>query len=333
MSISEFVSQRNREKVIFTPGPASLLEENVVGLAAAFGRGDSDYLEAEQEVLAHLEILSGQEETIRLQGSGSLAIEIMILNFLFGKVVVVETGFYSDRLVSMVNYAKLQKAPITEISTVSWEDYESIEGRADWIFACPVETSKALKIPIESLRSTADRMGAKLMLDATASIGLERNHELADAIAYSSCKGLFGLTGAAFVSYSDVQKNYVSSFYLDLENHVNRKMTGPYHTVLSLLEVLKNHDDILHSVSTNKERCLRTFSDYIVYPSHLQPQLCTGLRGKLSTKDPRVVLYEPRGDSKHSVLCHLGEAHLGRFALGDILELVSLQNAVDTKFP
>ena len=38
------------------------------------------------------------------------------------------------------------------------------------------------------------------MLDATASIGLEANHELSDVMAYSSCKGLFGLTGASFVS-------------------------------------------------------------------------------------------------------------------------------------
>ena len=34
------------------------------------------------------------------------------------------------------------------------------------------------------------------MLDATGSIGLERYHELADVISFSSCKGLFGLTGA-----------------------------------------------------------------------------------------------------------------------------------------
>ena len=35
------------------------------------------------------------------------------------------------------------------------------------------------------------------MLDATASIGLESGHEQAEILAYSSCKGLFGLTGAA----------------------------------------------------------------------------------------------------------------------------------------
>ena len=35
---------------------------------------------------------------------------------------------------------------------------------------------------------------AQNYFDATASIGLEENHDLADLLAFSSCKGLFGLT-------------------------------------------------------------------------------------------------------------------------------------------
>ena len=44
------------------------------------------------------------------------------------------------------------------------------------------------------------------MLDATASIGLEDEHELADLIAYSSCKGLFGLTGAVLLRIIKIRK-------------------------------------------------------------------------------------------------------------------------------
>ena len=46
----------------------------------------------------------------------------------------------------------------------------------------------------------ADKCSAQLMLDATASIGLGDNHELADVISFSSCKGLFGLTGGTFIA-------------------------------------------------------------------------------------------------------------------------------------
>ena len=62
---------------------------------------------------------------------------------------------------------------------------------------CPVETSIGYKIPILKIQWIKKRCKSKLALDATASIGLEKNHEYADVLGYSSCKGLFGLTGAA----------------------------------------------------------------------------------------------------------------------------------------
>ena len=46
------------------------------------------------------------------------------------------------------------------------------------------------------------KLKAKLLLDATGSIGLEPDHNLADTIAFSSCKGLFGLTGASFICFN-----------------------------------------------------------------------------------------------------------------------------------
>ena len=54
------------------------------------------------------------------------------------------------------------------------------------------------------------------MLDATASIGLEKDHELADVLSFSSCKGLFGLTGACFICFNVNIFNDVKSFYLNL---------------------------------------------------------------------------------------------------------------------
>ncbi len=51
------------------------------------------------------------------------------------------------------------------------------------------------------IKNKANKCGAKLYVDATGSIGLEERHELADVMAFSSCKGLLGLTGACFVAY------------------------------------------------------------------------------------------------------------------------------------
>ena len=324
--LSDLIREKNGAKLLFTPGPASLTMENVMGLGPAFGRGDSRYDLEESEVLQRIANLAGQDKVVRLQGAASLAIEVMISNFLFGNVVVIHTGYYSERVLNMVKNARDQFGFVREISEVPWDHLDALSGAADWLVAVPVETSKGLGLPISEIKSHADRIGCKLMLDATASIGLHNSHDLADVLAFSSCKGLFGITGAAFIAHSEPPSNDVSSFSLDMSSYSEKRMTGPYHAVLSLTHTLPVHDDLKHSVMVNKERCLQQFSESLVFPPNLQPLLCTGLYGNVRTKNKDVVLYEPRGNVSHSVVCHLGEVHLGQDATGEILENLYIEN-------
>lgn len=324
--VSDLIREKNSGKLLFTPGPASLTMENVLGLGPAFGRGDSGYDLAESEVLQRIGNLAGQDKVVRLQGAASLAIEVMISNFLFGNVVVINTGYYSERVLSMVKNARNQFGFVREISEVPWEKSDALSGAADWLIAVPVETSKGLGLPISEIKSHSDRIGAKLMLDATASIGLHDSHDLADVLAFSSCKGLFGLTGAAFIAYTEPPSNTVPSFSLDMSSYSEKRMTGPYHAVQSLTHTLRVHDDLKHSVIANKERCLQRFSESLVFPPDLQPLLCTGVNGNVRTLNEDVVLYQPRGNVSHSVVCHLGEVHLGKDATGKILENLYIEN-------
>ena len=48
----------------------------------------------------------------------------------------------------------------------------------------------------------------------------------------------------------------MNSFYLNVQNHLDGKMTGPYHTILSLYDVLRNYEDFKYSVKINKEKYL-----------------------------------------------------------------------------
>ena len=86
---------------------------------------------------------------------------------------------------------------------------------------CPVEISIGLKIPISNL-DKLKKDAKQLALDATASIGLEKDHNFSDVLAYSSCKGLFGLTGAAFVAFNSSLSNVVNQFNLDINNHLEK---------------------------------------------------------------------------------------------------------------
>jgi aspartate aminotransferase-like enzyme len=323
-SIERFVSRRNAEKLLFTAGPASLVAENVTGLRACFGRGDSDYADVESRVMLALQKMSGHSNVVRMQGSASLALEVMAVNFLFGRVLIVDSGYYSQRLHALSNSAMRSTKQISQIESVSWDQLDEIQGKFDWIFTCYTETSRGLKIPVEKLRATADRLGAKLMLDATASIGLELQHELADVIAYSSCKGLFGLTGAAFVAYHESPNIEVDSFYLSLNSHVGKMMTGPYHAIASLDDILENHDFFKAAVIENKRVFEMKMSKYLTLPQEYQPLLCTHVNCKIGATDPRAILYAPRTNFGGSVICHLGEVHLGDAARGDILSVLEI---------
>jgi 2-aminoethylphosphonate-pyruvate transaminase len=48
--------------------------------------------------------------------------------------------------------------------------------------------------------------------------------------------------------------------------------------------------------------------------------LCTHVRCKITSNNKNVILYKPRNNIGGSVVCHLGEVHLGKLAKGKILE-------------
>lgn len=321
-SINEFVKARNANKYLFTPGPAALLEENILGLQPCFGRGDSNYESMENRVLDALKRMTGHSSLVRLQGSASLALEISVKNFLFGRVLLIDTGYYSQRLHYFVKSENSVGGSVTSLDSLNFRKIDELSSKFDWVVACYTETSCALKLSIQSLRKLADRCGASLLLDATASIGLEENHDLADVIAYSSCKGLFGLTGGSFIAFNDEPKNEVDSFNLSLVSHAKRLMTGPYHAIASLDKVLEKHSDFRAAVIENKNIFLGRFRDFLTWPSEAEPLLCTKVSCKIESQDHRAILYTPRGNYEGSVICHLGEVHLQQLARASILNVL-----------
>lgn len=306
---SDFLPIHDRKR-IFTAGPASLLAENITNLSSCFGRGDADYEEVRADVINSLNQISGQKYTVEVQGSGTLAIEIMIVNFIHGKILLLDTGYYSDRLKNIVNSWK-NDLNVNLLTLIKPSEIEEHSGDYDFVLSCPTETSNGLLTPISELRKLADKTGAKLALDATASIGLEDGHQLADVLCYSSCKGLFGLTGASFVSYKAPPKKYFAkSFYLNLETHRNRGVTGPYHTIQSLQKTLQNHNVYRNRVRIGRDYFLQRFHADLSLGEHEQPLLCTALNKTILAKNQNVILYQPRVSQFSSIVCHIGVIHL-----------------------
>ena len=156
--IEDFVKDKNNSKFLFTPGPASLATENILGLSPSFGRNDSHYLAIETKVLKKLQNISGHKKIVRMQGSGSFALEVVSLNFLYGKILIVSTGYYSDRLYNLCLKAKKNFKRIIKVSKVNWRDLENFSAKFDWVWACPTETSCGLKVPILELKKFSKKV-------------------------------------------------------------------------------------------------------------------------------------------------------------------------------
>ena len=323
-NLNKFIISQNKKKKIFTTEQASLLTENISSLQPCFGRGDSVYEQMETNVLNHLKKISGHKYLARMQGAASFALEVMISNFLFGKILIIKTGVYSDRLYFMSNTSKKIYKQIKKVRYIDYKKINNITEKYDWIIACPVETSIGLRIPIAKLNNLKKKCKSRLALDATASICLEENHFYSDVLAYSSCKGLFGLTGASFVAFNNFPNNKINQFNLNIENHLNKKMTGPYHAICSLNEVLPSYNDFKYAVVVNKKYFLKKMNNYLLYPNESQPNLCTVINKKICNKNKNIILYQSRADIKGSIVCHLGEVHLKRKALGKIIDSIKL---------
>ncbi|MDJ0627665.1 MAG: hypothetical protein QNJ44_05355 [Rhodobacter sp.] len=314
----------NAAKPIFTAGPASLVYGNVAALRACFGRGDAEFLASYDNVLGMISTLAEQDRTVAMQGSGTSAIEVMIANFLYGRVLIVDSGYYAKRLIAIARTRMRRDGFIAGVDVVDWLDIDAAGGSYDWVLAVYTETSEATLVPIAGLDALTKRVGARLALDATASIGLEPGHGAADVCAFSSCKGLFGLTGAGFISHSTGPQNEVEDMIAALSTYADRKTTGPYHAILSLEPILARYADYREAVVTNKRVFCRKFADHLMYPQAQQPLLCTALDVPIRATTPDAVLYAPRDTRAASITCHLGEVHLGRAAKGGLVDLLQV---------
>lgn len=295
------ITQINNQKLMLTPGPALVLQENINHLKPLFGRGDDEYTAMENSVIEWIKEISGQDEVVMAQGSATFALELAAHSFVKGKVLLISTGYYSDRLERLL--------PKTcEVTICKYEDIQNLSEKFDWVLCAYTETSIAFKSDLQMIKTKADEWGAKLYVDSTGSIGLEDGHELADVMAFSSCKGLFGLAGACFVAYKSALKPKSSDyFYFNLETQKNKMTTGPYHAIASLYGVIESHNLLRQRVVNSKNKILEQFKNIVRDKN--QPLLCTFLEGQVLANDNRVVLYTPRSELSGSVICHLGEIH------------------------
>ncbi len=314
-SIFSIVEKRNSMKCLLTPGPTNLHPENLLDLHPVFSRGDDHYTSVTNRVLEAIRMRAGQSSIAAMQGSATTAIEVATSNFLTGTVVVVLSGYYSERMLAMIQI-KQERLGLGQVVGIEYDKLiknGKNQNKFDWLVASYTETADAFLADIRVLKSIADHHGARLMMDATGSINLEDNHELADVNMFSSCKGLGGLTGAGFISFNRELLSQLNAapkeFILDLETYIEKKTTSPAHTLLSL-------DSISHKFAANGERVrqgkvafLEQYRHKLYRPDlNTQPNLCTKVKDAGLKISDGMVGYSPRTQTPGcQVICHLFE--------------------------
>ena len=92
---------------------------------------------------------------------------------------------------------------------------------------------------------------------------------------------------------------------MDIETHINRKVTAPYHSISSLYEIMKIHHIYHERIEKSKRSVLYADQSLESIPIN-EPLLCTKL--KQNFKFPTgSVAYHPRVKSDNTIICHLGE--------------------------
>ncbi len=330
-SVNSIVIKRNSDKCLLTPGPTNLHPENLLDIHPVFSRSDSHYQEVTSRVLERVRVLAGQDSIVAVPGSATTAIEVATSNFLLGDVLVVISGYYSQRMFDMIKIKEgslgLKSLALGLVGGIYQAGF--LEGIA-WI-GLSAPTPKlpmpfALDLPLAS--SLAKSVKAKLMVDATGSINLEDHHELADVNMFSSCKGLGGLTGAGFITFN---KSLLQSlnptpreFILDLNTYIEKKTTSPAHTILSMDTVSERFAEHRDRVRRSKEEFVKLFGD-VLYRKENQPLLCTKVKNAQIELPDWMVGYQPRSiEPNCQVVCHLFDQCVSNREPGEVYKSLRL---------
>jgi len=292
--------KKNYTRITFCPGPGAFIPEWVEGQTEFFGRGDFLYKKTKSKTISWLKKISGQPKIMPIAGSGTTAGIVAFNTFLNKKVCVIKTGYYSDRWYNYLNKTKLVKT----VTYITLEKLFSQKMYFDWIVFVYVETSSCRKFNIKKIYNYKKRMKSKLMVDATASIGLEKNHNLADVIFFSSCKGLFGPTGLGFVAYKNSLKKIVSKdFWYDYKTHEESKYTLGYNCIAALEQISKKH-------TLYKDRLFyaKNFMTKHTLEKNLCPAIGISLNKRINKKkvNKNILLYIPRKKPLYDTIFFLG---------------------------
>jgi alanine-glyoxylate transaminase / serine-glyoxylate transaminase / serine-pyruvate transaminase len=159
-----------------------------------------------EEVLGRLQDLLGAARTYLLPGSGSSAVETMLVNLFCpgDRVLVPDTGYFGRRIAAMARAhgMRVRTLPVAPGRPVPVADVSAAIGDAHGVALVHVETSTGVRHPVAEIAGIAAAAGRLCAVDAVASAGgelLDVSAMQLDAVATSPQKGIGAVPGVGII--------------------------------------------------------------------------------------------------------------------------------------
>ncbi|MBI1978207.1 MAG: alanine--glyoxylate aminotransferase family protein [Candidatus Omnitrophica bacterium] len=203
-----------KRNILLTPGPTPVPPEVLKVMAEPiFHHRTPRYRELFREVSENLKLVFRTQESVyTFTGSGTLAMEASIANFLSAgdKVITLEAGKFGERWTEIAKRyglnAVVVKVPYGEtISPETLEQTLQANPGAKAVYATLCETSTGVLLDIESMARIVAKTQAIFVVDAISGLAadrLEMDGWKVDVVVSGSQKGLMIPPGLAFLAAS-----------------------------------------------------------------------------------------------------------------------------------
>jgi len=257
-----------RDKLLFTPGPLTTSLSVKQAMLHDAGSWHFEFNELVAGMRARLLRLAGVSQesgwvTVLLQGSGTFGVEAVFQTCVppNGKVAVLANGAYGERMVQMLQHAKIAHCVLradedTPLAAADLDGLLKREPEVTHVAVVHCETTTGILNPIEALGAVAKQHGRCFVVDAMSSFGaipIDFERTGIDYLISSANKCVEGVPGFSFVicrrAVLAACEGYARSLSLDLlgqlkafEKNGQFRYTPPTHALLAFDQALNEFE-------------------------------------------------------------------------------------------
>ncbi len=257
-----------RDRLLFTPGPLTTSLSVKQAMLHDAGSWHAEFNAVVASIREKLLTLAGLSrdrgwEVILLQGSGTFGVEAVFQTCVppAGKVVVLANGAYGERLVQILQHARIDSVVLrtpegTPVAPEALRDCLARDPAVTHVAVVHCETTTGILNPIAALGGEAKRHGKIFVVDAMSSFGgmpIDFESCAVDFLVSSANKCIEGVPGFSFVfarrEILVACAGWARSLSLDLlgqlrgfETNAQFRFTPPTHAILAFAQALRELD-------------------------------------------------------------------------------------------